>query len=174
MKEQLKIALWFTLVTTVIFGIGYPLAVTGWRKCFFRGQRMAACWENSKLKVLRGRLFSSRRAWAMTRRIKPVTHKSFAGGRVAADLTKLRAENPGTPVPIDLVTASASGIDPDISPAAARFQILRIARARKISPEQLRTFVEARTTSRQFGIFGEPRVNVLELNRALDGEFPIK
>ena len=92
---------------------------------------------------------------------------------MAADVAKLQAENPGTPVPIDLVTASSSGIDPDISPAAANFQIPRIARTRKISPGQLRMFVDARTRSRQFGILGEPRVNVLELNRALDGAFPM-
>jgi K+-transporting ATPase ATPase C chain len=91
--------------------------------------------------------------------------------RVQADLAKLQAENPGVPVPIDLVTASASGIDPDISPAAAEFQIPRIAKARKISPERLRTLVEAHTATRQFGILGEPRVNVLELNRDLDASF---
>jgi K+-transporting ATPase ATPase C chain len=90
---------------------------------------------------------------------------------VQADLNKLQAENPGVPVPIDLVTASASGIDPDISPAATQFQIPRIAKARKISVERLRALVETHTVTRQFGILGEPRVNVLELNRDLDASF---
>jgi len=92
---------------------------------------------------------------------------------VQADVKKLQAENPGVPIPIDLVTSSASGIDPDISPAAAQFQIPRIARARKSSPEKLRMLLDAHTTPRQFGILGEPRVNVLELNRALDAAFPL-
>jgi K+-transporting ATPase ATPase C chain len=92
---------------------------------------------------------------------------------VQADVAKLQAENPGTPIPIDLVTASASGLDPDISPAAAEFQIPRVAKARKISVEKLRDLVTVHTARRQFGILGEPRINVLQLNRALDAYFPL-
>jgi K+-transporting ATPase ATPase C chain len=88
--------------------------------------------------------------------------------RVRADATQLHAENPGTPIPVDLVTTSGSGLDPDISPAAAQFQISRVARARHMSPDALRAIVRRHTLGRQFGIFGEPRVNVLELNLSLD------
>src|SRR5207237_3371444 len=93
--------------------------------------------------------------------------------RVKADVEKLQADNPGKPVPIDLVTTSGSGLDPHISPAAAEFQIPRIARERKMSEADLRTLVQKFTQERQFGIFGEPRVNVLELNLELDGAHPL-
>jgi K+-transporting ATPase ATPase C chain len=94
--------------------------------------------------------------------------------RVKSDLEKLQAENPGRPVPIDLVTTSASGLDPHISPAAAEFQVPRVARERSISQEQLRRIVTAHTEGRQFGFLGEPRVNVLELNLDLDQTAPMK
>jgi K+-transporting ATPase ATPase C chain len=88
--------------------------------------------------------------------------------RVSASVQPLQAENPNTPIPIDLVTASASGLDPDISPASAEFQIPRVAKERKMSEADLRTVVQRHTQQRQFGILGEPRVNVLELNLDLD------
>jgi K+-transporting ATPase ATPase C chain len=88
--------------------------------------------------------------------------------RVRADVAKLHAENPGAPIPIDLVTSSASGLDPDISPAAAEFQVPRVARAHHISLDALRALVRQHTLGRQFGFLGEPRVNVLELNFSLD------
>jgi K+-transporting ATPase ATPase C chain len=88
--------------------------------------------------------------------------------RVKADVEKLQAENPGKPVPIDLVTTSGSGLDPHISPAAAEFQIPRVARERGMSEDELRQIVAAHTEGRQFGFLGEPRVNVLELNLDLD------
>lgn len=92
--------------------------------------------------------------------------------RVHADAEQLQAENPELSVPADLVTASASGLDPHISPAAAEFQIPRVARERRISSDQLRTIIRDFTQSRQFGVLGEPRVNVLMLNLELDRRFP--
>ena len=92
--------------------------------------------------------------------------------RVKGDVTTAQAENPGTPVPIDLVTESASGLDSDITPAAAAFQLPRVAKARGINEEALRQLVAKHTVGRQLGFLGEPRVNVLELNLELDRQFP--
>ena len=94
--------------------------------------------------------------------------------RVKADVEKAQAENPGRPVPVDLVTTSASGLDPHISPAAAEFQVARVARERGVSEGEVRRVVAAHTEGRQFGLFGEPRVNVLELNLDLDAKTPSK
>ena len=94
--------------------------------------------------------------------------------RVKQDVASLQAENPGTPVPIDLVTTSASGLDPDISPAAADFQVPRVARERGISQDELRRLLAKHTEGRQLGFLGEPRVNVLELNLDLDAAHPLE
>ena len=88
--------------------------------------------------------------------------------RVNTDVASARAENPGAPVPVDMVTTSASGLDPDITPASAEFQVPRIAKARGMSEEALRKLVAEHAQGRQWGFFGEPRVNVLELNLSLD------
>jgi K+-transporting ATPase ATPase C chain len=88
--------------------------------------------------------------------------------RLQGDVDKLKAENPSMPVPVDLVTASGSGLDPHISPAAALFQVPRVAKARNMPEDQLRELVAEQTEGRLFGLFGEPRVNVLALNLALD------
>ncbi len=85
-----------------------------------------------------------------------------------SDVARLQAENPGQPVPIDLVTTSASGLDPDITPAAAEFQVPRLARERGLSEDQVRELIRQYTQGRQLGFLGEPRVNVLEVNLALD------
>jgi K+-transporting ATPase ATPase C chain len=92
--------------------------------------------------------------------------------RVKGDVEKLRAENPGASIPVDLVTTSGSGLDPEISPAAAEFQIPRVARERRMSETDVRGLVAKHTLGRQFGLFGEPRVNVIELNLDLDASHP--
>ena len=102
----------------------------------------------------------------------PTNKKLIDAVKAAAEAAQ--KENPGTPVPVDLVTSSASGLDPHISPAAADFQVPRVARERGISEADIRRAVEAHTSGRQWGFLGEPVVNVLELNLALDGQYPMK
>jgi potassium-transporting ATPase KdpC subunit len=189
MKKNLLIALWFTLVTTVMFGVLYPLAITGLAQVFFpyraNGQLIA---RNGKIVGSRiiGQSFTgpgyfhSRPSAAGTGYDATASTGSNLGptnnallDRVKADVQRAQAENPSAPVPVDLVTASGSGLDPHISPAAAEFQIPRVARERKISEAELRALVQKLTEGRQFGIFGEPRVNVLELNLELDSAHPL-
>ncbi len=188
MLKQIKIALWMTLVSTVLCGIIYPLAVTAVAKIFFpyraNGSLVSA---NGKVvgSQLIGQSFNSpayfhSRPSAAGNGYDPrasggsnlgPTNRQLAD-RIKADAEKLRADNPNGPIPADLLTASASGLDPEISPEAADFQVPRIAKARGISEPELRSLIRAHTLGRQFGVLGEPRVNVLELNLALDAMHP--
>lgn len=184
MKRNLLIAVMMTIVTTVLLGVIYPLVVTGIAQVIFprkaNGQLIT---QNGKLIGSRiiGQPFSgpqyfhSRPSAAGTgydaansggTNLGP-TNKTLID-RVAQDAKTLQAENPGVPVPVDLVTTSASGLDPHISIAAAEFQAPRVAKARGLSPSQVLAIVAQHTEGRQFGFLGEPRVNVLELNLALD------
>jgi len=185
MKKNLVTSLLMTLATTVLLGLVYPLVVTGLAQLLFREKA------NGQLIEQDGRIVGSRiigqpfsgpeyfhprpstsgdAGYDATAsggsNLGPTNQKLIA--RVEQDVARLHAENPAKPVPIDLVTTSGSGLDPEISPAAADFQVPRVARARGLSEDAVRALVRAHTRSRQFGILGEPRVNVLELNLALD------
>jgi K+-transporting ATPase ATPase C chain len=189
MKQNLRIALLMTLVTTVLFGLLYPLAVTGLGQLLFPAQA------NGGLLVKNGQIAGSRligqpfssdgyfhgRPSAAGNGYDPVAAGGGASNfgptnrqlldRVKGDVEKLHAENPGSPIPVELVTTSGSGVDPDVSPAGAEFQISRVARARHISEAGLRSLVAKHTLGRQLGVLGEPRINVLELNLDLDTQF---
>jgi K+-transporting ATPase ATPase C chain len=190
MKENFRIAVLITIVTTILFGLIYPLLVTGLGQLLFPAQANGG-WIVRDGRVVGSRLiaqpFSSERYFhprpsAAGNGYDPVAPGGSASNlgptnrqltdRVKGDVEKLHAENPGAAIPVDMVTTSASGVDPDISPAAAEFQIPRVARARGITPEQLRPLVAKHTQGRQLGFFGEPRVNVLELNLDLDAISP--
>jgi K+-transporting ATPase ATPase C chain len=184
MKKNLMISVLMTIATTVLLGIIYPLVVTAIAQVIFpkkaNGQLIGA---NGKIIGSRiiGQAFSSP-AYFHSRpsaagngydasasngsQYGPTNQKLI--DRVKGDVAAARVENPGTPIPIDLVTTSASGLDPEISPAAAAFQLPRVAKARGISEAQLQQLVARHTEGRQWGFLGEPRVNVLELNLDLD------
>lgn len=184
MKKNLLIAVWFTLVTTILFGLIYPLVVTGMSQLFFPDKADGQLIERNG-NLVGSRIigqnftgpgyFHSRPSNAGTGYDATSSGGSFLGptnkillDRVNADVQNLHAENPSQPVPIDLVTSSGSGLDADISPAAAEFQIPRLARERHMSETELRALVQKHTLGRQFGFLGEPRVRVLELNLDLD------
>jgi len=190
MKNHLIVAVKFTLITTIIFGLLYPLAVTGLSRLLFPRQANGSLIEKNGQVVgsrLIGQAFTSDKyfhsrpssagngydATASSGSNLAPTNQLLVD-RVKQDVTKLQQENPGVPIPADLVTSSGSGLDPDISPAAADFQIPRIARARGITAEALRPVIARHTQQRQWRILGEPRVNVLELNLDLDTSFPTK
>jgi K+-transporting ATPase ATPase C chain len=191
LRKNLLISVWFTLVTTVIFGLVYPLVVTGLSQLLFPGKA------NGQLIERNGQLLGSRIiGQAFTGSGYFHSRPSAAGSgngydstassgsnlgptskvlldRVNGDVQKLRAQNPGAPIPVDLVTTSGSGLDPEVSPAAAEFQIPRVARERHVSEVDLRSLVAKHTLGRQFGVLGEPRVNVLDLNLDLDAQHPL-
>jgi K+-transporting ATPase ATPase C chain len=185
----LRIACLMTIVTTLLLGIAYPLGITAVAQMVFPDRA------NGQLVERDGALIGSRligQGFAMPGYFHPrpsATATPYdaanSGGsqlgptnRTLIDTVKTRVDaartdNPNAPVPIDLVTASASGLDPDLSPAAAAFQVPRVARARGMSEADVRQIVAAHTDGRQLGFFGEPRVNVLELNLALDRAHPM-
>ena len=185
MKRNLLISIWMTLATTVLLGIMYPLVVTGLAQILYPRRANGEMIE-SRGKLVGSRLigqpftapgyFHSRPSAAGPAGYDPTqsqgsslapTNKALLD-RVSASVQTLQAENPNAPIPIDLVTASASGLDPDISPASAEFQIPRVAKERKMNEADLQALVQRHTQQRQFGFLGEPRVNVLELNLDLD------
>ena len=180
-----KTSILFTIVTTVLLGLAYPLFVTGVAAVIFPHQAAGSLIKLNDGTVIGSELLAQ--SFTSDRYFHP--RPSAAGNgydatssggsnlaqsnktlvtRIQGDIDKLAAQNPGKPVPIDLVTTSASGLDPDITPDAAYYQAPRIAKARNLSEESVRNLVEQHITSRQLGLLGEPRVNVLKLNLDLD------
>jgi potassium-transporting ATPase KdpC subunit len=184
MRRNLITAVLYTVVTTVIFGLIYPLVVTGLAQVMFHDKANGQLvYKNGELAGSRiigqpftaSRYFHSRPSSAGNgydaansggSNYAPTNKKLI--DRVAGDVAALQVDHPGVDVPIDLVTASGSGLDPDITPAAAEFQVARVARERHLSEDAVRTLVAQHTQGRQLGFLGEPRVNVLLLNLDLD------
>jgi len=185
-------AILMTIVTTILLGLIYPLVVTGLAQVIFPDNANGQLIRGADGAIVGSRLigqpfsspgyFRSRPSAAGASgydagassgsNLGPTNHKLI--DRVKADVEKLQAENPGKPIPIDLVTTSGSGLDPHISPAAGEFQVPRVARERGMNEAELRTIVASHTEGRQFGFLGEPRINVLELNIDLDARRPMK
>lgn len=196
MLREIRPAIVVLVALTLITGLAYPLAMTGIAQALFPRQAQGSLIERNGTVIgseLIGQQFESDKYFhgrpsATTRpdpddstKTVPAPYNAANSGasnlgpsnkalidRVQADIDKLKQENPSVPVPIDLVTTSASGLDPHISPDAALFQIPRIARARNLPEERIRQLVAEYTEGRLFGLLGEPRVNVLLLNLALD------
>jgi K+-transporting ATPase ATPase C chain len=190
MKKNLLTATLMTIATTLLLGIMYPLVMTGIAQLIFPRQA------NGQLIQRAGKIVGSRfiaqgftgaeyfhprpsaagngydAANSNGSQLGPTNQKLI--DRVKTDVASAQGQNSGTAVPIDLVTASASGLDPHITPAAAEFQLPRVARERGLTIQQLSAVVARHTEGRQFGFLGEPRVNVLELNLELDQRFPAK
>jgi len=189
MKRNLLISIWFTLATTVLLGIVYPLVVTALAQLMFPRQA------NGGLIQVGGKLagshligqpftapgyFYSRPSAAGAAGYDPTasggsnlgpTNKMLLD-RVSASVKSLQPTNPNTPIPADLVTTSGSGLDPHISPASAEFQVSRVAHERGMSEQDVRALVQKHTEGRQFGVLGEPHVNVLDLNLDMDALHP--
>jgi potassium-transporting ATPase KdpC subunit len=191
MMKNLLTAILMTIATTILLGLVYPLFVTGVAQVIFPDKANGQLIRRSDGVIIGSRIigqpfsgpgyFHSRPsaagaagydAGASSASNLGPTNKTLID-RVKTDVEKLQAENPGKPVPIDLVTTSASGLDPHISVAAAEFQVPRIARERGLSENDVRQIVAAHTEGRTLGLLGEPRVNVLLLNLDLDERKPI-
>jgi K+-transporting ATPase ATPase C chain len=185
--KQLLIAVKATIVLTVLTGVLYPLLVTGLTKVLFPRQAAGSLIEANG-KTVGSELIGQKFTRPEYFHGRPDAYDGLSSGgsnlgptnqklidRVKEDAAKFRAENPTFtgPIPADIVTASASGLDPHISPAAAEAQAGRVAAARGVPADTVRQLIAAHTEGRQLGIFGEPRVNVLQLNLALDSAVPI-
>ena len=196
MLQHIRPAIVMIVCMTILTGLAYPLAMTGIAQAVFPHQANGSLIQRDGKTIgstLIGQNFTAPNYFHgrpsattdtdpndATKTIAAPYNADNSGGsnlgptskalvdRITADTAKLAAENPGMPVPMDLVTTSASGLDPDISPAAALFQVPRVAKARNLPEAQVRQLVEAHTTGRIAGVIGEPHVNVLELNLALD------
>lgn len=196
MLREIRPAIVVLLALTLITGLVYPLVMTGIAQVIFPYQASGSMIERdgkvvgSELigqdftsdKYFHGRLSATTAPDPKdpTKSIPAPYNAANSGGsnlgpsnkalvdRVQADIAKLQKENPGTAVPADLVTTSASGLDPEISPEAAQFQVPRIAKARKLPEDRIRQLIEETAEGRLLGLLGEPRVNVLKLNIALD------
>ena len=187
--RNLVVAVLMTIVTTLMLGVIYPLVITAIAQAAFPDQANGQLIERNGTVIgsrIIGQGFSSPAYFHPRPSAAGMGYDAASSGgtnfgptnkklieAVKANVETARKDNPTAPVPIDLVTASASGLDPHISPAAADFQVPRVARERRVSEADLRQVVAAHTEGRQFGFFGEPRVNVLELNLALDRDHPI-
>ena len=184
MKKNLVTAVLMTIVTTILLGVVYPLVVTALAQVMFRDKANGQLIQKDG-KTIGSRLigqaftgpgyFHSRPSAAGNgydaansngSQYSPTNQKLI--DRVKQDMASAQADNPDKPVPVDLVTTSASGLDPDITPAAADFQVARVARERHMSEDAVRQLIVKHTEGRQLGFLGEPRVNVLELNLGLD------
>ena len=180
-----KTSILFTIVTTVLLGLGYPLFVTGIAAVIFPHKAAGSLITLQNGTVIGSELiaqsFTSDKYFHPRPSAAGNGYDATASGgsnlaqsnkalvtRIQGDIDKLAAQNPGKPVPIDMVTTSGSGLDPDITPEAAFFQAPRVAKARGIGQDQIRQLIEQHITGRQLGVLGEPRVNVLLLNLDLD------
>jgi len=191
MKKNLLTAVLMTMVTTVLLGLVYPLVVTVLAQVIFPDKANGELIRRGDGTIIGSRLigqsftspgyFRARPSAAGANgydagassgsNLGPTNQKLI--DRVKADVEKWQADNPGKAVPIDLVTTSGSGLDPHISPAAAEFQIHRVASERGMNEAEVRSIVNAHNEGRQFGFLGEPRINVLELNLDLDNRKPM-
>jgi potassium-transporting ATPase KdpC subunit len=189
LRQNLVIAMLLTVVTTVLFGLVYPLAVTGLAQILFPDKANGQLIERDGGLIgsrIIGQPFSSPGYFRSRPSAAGAGYDASASGgsnlgptnrklidRIGAEVERARQENAGRPIPVDLVTTSASGLDPDISPAAAEFQVPRVARERGISESDVRHLVAQYTRGRVFGVLGEPAVSVLMLNLALDERHPM-
>lgn len=190
MRNSLVIAIRFTIVTTILLGLVYPLVITGIAQLTMRDRA------NGQLIVRNGQVIGSAIIGQNFASDQYFHGRPSAAGngydaansggsnlaqsnsalvdRINTAVAAYQKQNPGKPVPVDLVTTSASGIDPDVSPAAALYQVPTVASARHLSEDTVRQLVQHHIQGRQFGVLGEPRVNVLKLNLDLDGLSPQK
>jgi K+-transporting ATPase ATPase C chain len=185
MKKHIVTSILYTVVTAVLLGLVYPLAITAMAKVMFPKQANGSLITRADGTVVGSRLIGQTFAgpgyfWSRPSAAGNGYDASNSGGsnyaptnaalatRVTGTVQTLNPKGTNAAVPIDLATASASGLDPDITPAAAYYQVSRVAAERKMSEDAVRTLVASHVTPRQFGLLGEPRVNVLELNLSLD------